>query len=150
MVYEDEEIPDLRSADIVLVGCNETRGAGQIPSGISGPDAIRREFYSLYQWHSDVNLVDVGNIIIGASLNDTYAALKTVLAELTDAGKTVVVLGGSHDLTLAQYHCYTSRNYIIEATCVDSLIDLSMESRHRSENFLMEMLTGGSQFYKTL
>jgi arginase family enzyme len=148
VVYEDEEVPDLRAADIVLVGCNETRGSGQIQSGISAPDAIRRQFYSLYQWHSDVNLVDIGNIIIGAGLNDTYAALKTVLAELTDAGKTVVVLGGSHDLTLAQYHCYTSRNYIIEATCVDSLIDLSMESRHRSENFLMEMLTGEPNFVK--
>src|SRR5205085_7658535 len=50
--------------------------------------------------------------------------------------------------TLAQYHCYTSRKYIIEATCVDSLIDLSMESRNRAENFLMEMLTGEPNFVK--
>ncbi|HUP12741.1 MAG TPA: arginase family protein, partial [Niastella sp.] len=148
VVYEDEEMPDIKAADIILVGCNETRGSGPMPKGISAPDAIRRQFYSLYQWHSDVNLVDIGNIIIGASLNDTYAALKTVLAELTDAGKTVVVLGGSHDLTLAQYYSYTSRKYIIEATCVDSLIDLSMESRNRSENFLMEMLTGEPNFIK--
>jgi arginase family enzyme len=70
------------------------------------------------------------------------------LSELTDAGKTVVVLGGSHDLTLAQYHSYTSRNQIIEATCVDALIDLSMESRNRSENFLMELLTGEPNFIK--
>jgi formiminoglutamase len=148
VVYEDEEVPDIKAADIILVGCNETRGSGPMQPGISAPDAIRRQFYSLYQWHSDVNLVDIGNIIIGAGLKDTYAALKTVLAELTDAGKTVVVLGGSHDLTLGQYHCYTSRNYIIEATCVDSLIDLSMESRNRSENFLMEMLTGEPNFVK--
>jgi len=147
VVYEDEEIPDLRPADIVLLGCNEVRG-NHLQPGESGPDAIRRQFYALYQWHSDVNLVDVGNIIPGSGLHDTYAALKTVLAELTSAGKTVVILGGSHDLTLAQYHSYTSKSQIIEATCVDSLIDLSMESRNRSQNFLMEMLTGEPNFIK--
>jgi arginase family enzyme len=147
VVYEDEEIPDLRPADIVLLGCNEVRG-NHLQPGVSAPDAIRRQFYALYQWHSDVNLVDIGNIILGSGLNDTYAALKTVLAELTSAGKTVVILGGSHDLTLAQYHSYTSKHQIIEATCVDALIDLSMESRNRSESFLMEMLTGEPNYIK--
>ena len=142
VVYEEEELPDLKEADIILVGCNEIRGSWQLYPGLSGPDIVRRHFYSLYQWHTDVKLVDIGNIITGAGLHDTYAALKTVLAELTDIGKTVVVLGGSHDLTLAQYHAFTSRKKIIEATCIDALIDLSMESLNRSENFLMEMLTG--------
>jgi len=146
-MYEDEELPDLKGADIVLLGCNEVRG-NHLQPGVNAPDAIRRQFYALYQWHSDIKIVDIGNIIIGDALKDTYAALKTVLSELTAAGKTVVILGGSHDLTLAQYHSYTSRNQIIEATCVDALIDLSMESRNRSENFLMEMLTGEPNFIR--
>ena len=148
LVYEDEEMPDLKQADIILVGCNEIRGGALLHPGEPGSDAIRRQFYSLYQWHSDVNLVDIGNISLGAGLNDTYAALRTVLAELTAIGKTVVILGGSHDLTLAQYHCYTNRKQVIEATCVDSLIDLSMESMNRADNFLMEMLTGEPNFIK--
>lgn len=148
LVYEDEELPDLKQADIILVGCNEIRGGSLLHPGEPASDAIRRQFYSLYQWHSDVNLVDIGNISLGASLNDTYAALRTVLDELTAIGKTVVILGGSHDLTLAQYHCYTNRKQIIEATCVDSLIDLSMESMNRADNFLMEMLTGEPNFIK--
>jgi arginase family enzyme len=148
VVYEDEELPDITDADLVLVGCHEVRGSMQLNNGIAAPDAIRRQFYSLYQWHSDIKLVDIGNIRTGAGLNDTYAALKTVLAELTARNKTVVILGGSHDLTLAQYHAFTSRHQIIEATCVDSLIDLSMESMKRSENFLMEMLTGEPNYIK--
>ena len=47
----------------------------------------------------------------GASLHDTYAALKTVVAELVGCGKTVIILGGSHDLTLAQYEAYRSQQY---------------------------------------
>src|SRR5579859_37094 len=138
----DETFPDVYLADIVLVGCEEERGIGRDRREPGGPDTIREQFYQLYYWHPDIKLADVGNIRTGASLNDTYAALKTVLRELTAIGKTAVILGGSHDLTLAQYYTYSDKKHIIEATGVDALIDLDIHSRNRSENFLMEMLTG--------
>jgi len=138
----DETFPDLYESDLILVGCEEERGIGRDRREPGGPDAIREQFYQLYYWHPDIRLADAGNIRSGASLNDTYAALKTVLRELTGIGKNVVILGGSHDLTLSQYYTYSDKKHIVEATCVDALIDLDIESRHRSENFLMEMLTG--------
>jgi formiminoglutamase len=95
-----------------------------------------------------VRMADLGNIRAGASLNDTYAALKTVIKELTDLGKTVVILGGSHDLTLAQYHSYSDNKHVIEATCVDAKIDLNIDTPMRDENFLMEMLTGEPNFIR--
>ncbi|HJU46064.1 MAG TPA: arginase family protein [Chitinophagaceae bacterium] len=81
---------------------------------------LQTQFYQLFYWHNDVKLVDLGNIKAGASLNDTYAALKTVIKELTEHGKTVVILGGSHDLTLAQYYSYANNKQIIEAACIDA------------------------------
>jgi len=138
----DEFFPDLYAADIVLVGCEDERGIGRDRRERKAPDAIREQFYQLYSWHPDVKMADAGNIRTGASLSDTYAALKTVLRELTGIGKTVVILGGSHDLTLSQYYSYADKKHIIEATCVDALIDLDINSLHRSDNFLMEMLTG--------
>jgi len=138
----DETFPDVYNADLVLVGCGEERGIGRDLRESGGPDAIREQFYQLYYWHPDIKLADVGNIRTGATLNDTYAALKTVLREITAIGKTAVILGGSHDLTLGQYHTYSDKKHIIEATGVDALIDLDIHSRNRSENFLMEMLTG--------
>ncbi|HEV9037047.1 MAG TPA: formimidoylglutamase, partial [Puia sp.] len=128
----------------VIVGCGEERGIGRDrrePGG-GAPDTIREQFYQLYYWHSDVRLADVGNVRTGATLADTYAALKTVLREITAIGKTAVILGGSHDLTLAQYYTYSDKKHIIEATGVDALIDLDIHSLNRSDNFLMEMLTG--------
>lgn len=140
----DEYFPDLDEAGLVIVGCDEERGGGVLRdrNRAHAPDIIRSEFYQLYYWHPDIRLADVGNIRQGASLADTYAALKTVIRELTDIGKTVVVLGGSHDLTLSQYYTYADKKHIIEATCVDALIDLDIHSLQRSDNFLMEMLTG--------
>lgn len=146
-VYE-EQLPELEQADIVLVGCGETRGAGVNVHTTTAPDTIRAEFYQLFYWHTDIRIADVGNIKRGASLNDTYAALKTVATALTEAGKLVVILGGTHDLTLAQYRVYADQETIIEAATVDALIDLDIDSRQRDKNFLMEMLTGEPNFIR--
>ncbi|MFT3826558.1 MAG: arginase family protein [Chitinophagaceae bacterium] len=146
-VYE-EELPDVTQADLVLIGCGEQRGSGVGKKNTNAPDIIRGQLYTLYGWHDNIRIADIGNVITGASLNDTYAALKTVIGALTDIGKTVVILGGSHDLTLAQYSAYTDRKQVIEAACVDSLINLDMDSRQRDHNFLMEMLTGEPNFIR--
>lgn len=145
-VYE-EEFPDLDEADLVFVGCGEQRGSGMHMGYSAAPDAIRRQFYSLYRWHPDVRMADIGNLKKGSELADTYAALKTVVKELIKEKKTVVLLGGSHDLTLSQYYAYGDRK-IIEATCVDALIDLNLDSDFRCDNFLMEMLTGEPNFIR--
>ena len=139
-VYE-EHLPDVDTADIVLVGCNEQRGNGIVAEG-KAADAIRREFYNLYYWHNDIKIVDVGNVRIGKTLADTYAALKIVVHELMELNKLVVVLGGSQDLTLGQYYAFSQSQRAIDSVGVDAVIDINLESNLRSENFLMEMLTG--------
>ncbi len=70
--------------------------------------------------------------------------------ELIGLGKTIIILGGSHDLTLAQYQSYASRKKLIEVTCVDALIDINIDSTLKSENFLMEMLTDEPNFIFSL
>ncbi|HEX3024201.1 MAG TPA: formimidoylglutamase [Chitinophagaceae bacterium] len=144
----DETFPDIAAADIVLVGCGEMRGAGIEYANAGSPDAIRKEYYSLFHWHNEVIVADIGNVKRGATLQDTYAALKTVVSELIDQKKRVVILGGSHDVTLAQYNAYVDAEKIIEATFVDAIIDLNMDSVLPSDNFLMAVLTGEPNFIK--
>ncbi len=140
-IYENE-IPDITNADIVLVGINETRGTNGQEAESNAPNIIRKQLYQLHYWHTDISIADIGNIKNGATLNDSYAAVKTVLAELLRMKKTIIILGGSHDITLAQYFAYKQLEQIVEATCIDATINLRGESPSRSENFLMEMLTG--------
>lgn len=146
-IYENE-MPDITNADIVLVGVNETRGSGVFDNTINAADTIRRQLYQLHYWHTDVIIADIGNIKSGATLADSYAAVKTVLSELFSQHKTVVILGGSHDNTLAQYFAYRNLNQTIEATCIDATINLKGENPLRSENFLLEMLTGEPNLVK--
>lgn len=144
--YEDE-FPDLEEAQIVLVGCGEQRG-GALLHASEAANAIRSEFYNLYYWHQDIKLADVGNIKIGKAYTDTYAALKIVLHELTNEGKMVVVLGGSHDLTLAQYHAFADDKIQVDAVGVDAAIDINIDSPFRSDNFLMELLTADPNYMR--
>ena len=146
-IYETE-LPDITNADIVLVGINETRGSGLFDLADNAADCIRRQLYQLHYWHTDVKIADIGNIKTGATLNDSYAAVKTVLAELFRMNKTVVLLGGSHDITLAQYFAYKEIQQVVEATCIDATINLKSENPLRSENFLLEMLTGEPNLVK--
>ena len=146
-IYEDH-FPDLEDIDIIIMGCNETRGNGNSKGNEHGTDPIRKEFYSLYLWHKNIRVADIGNVKIGAELSDTYAALKTVSAELLKHGKKIIILGGSHDLTLAQYDAYRSQSKIIEVTGVDAYIDLSMDNPIKSSNFLMEILSGEPNYIR--
>ena len=144
----DEEFPDLDDVQLVIVGCGEQRGAGLVGSESEAPTAIRKHFFGLYYWHNDIRIADIGNIKAGSAFTDSYAALKTVINELINDGKTVIVLGGSHDLTLSQYQAYADNKKVIEASCVDALIDLNIDSPFRHENFLMEMLTGEPNYLR--
>lgn len=139
-LYQNE-FPPLESIDIVFLGIPENRGEHGNNTSPSGPDSIRKQLYALHYWHPDVTLADIGNIKRGSSLTDTYAAVKTVLSELLSINKTVILIGGSHDLTLAQYDAYKLLEEPVDITCVDASIDLHGGSAVRSENFLLDMLT---------
>lgn len=147
-VYEDDDFPDVDEADIIFIGCGEQRGNGHHLAYSAAPDAIRQQFYKLYLWHQDIRMADLGNLRKGAGLADTYAALKTVINELINEKKTVIILGGSHDLTLAQYYAYEQNKSVIEVTNADALIDLDLDSDFRCDNFLMEMLTGEPNYVR--
>ncbi|GAC1588386.1 MAG: formimidoylglutamase [Ginsengibacter sp.] len=136
----EEVFPSLDEADIVIVGVQEQRGAGEPVSSVEAFE-IRKALYKLYLWHSDIKLADIGDIRTGDRLNDSYASVKIVISELLKINKTVVLIGGSHDNTLGQYYAYKDQNKFIEATVIDAKIDLQTESSLRADNFLMEMLT---------
>lgn len=134
-------------ADIILIGCGERRGEGNASYSRSA-DAIREELYRLYAWHPAIKIADAGNIRQGVTVDDTRAALRTVLHELHQAGKTVIVLGGTHDLTLQQYEAFRKSEHMINASVADMHVDLDETEEVTSHSFLMDMLTAQPNFVK--
>ena len=148
IITQQDEDFDIALADIIIVGVKETRGNGSTEKENNAADVIRKQLYRLHYWHTDIKVADVGNIEIGASITDSYAAIKTVLQELYILNKTVMIIGGSHDVTLAQYNAYKQIKKIVEATCVDAEINLKGQSHVPAENFLMELFTGEPNILK--
>ena len=137
---------DVAEADIILVGCNEWRGAADGNQRNGCADVVRQHLYELYHWHPGFVIADMGNIRQGARLGDSRAALAAVLKEIEDAGKIAIILGGSHDLTLQQYEVFRSREQLAEAVVADMLIDLNENEETTDGSFLMDMLTNTPNF----
>ena len=90
----------------------------------------------------------MGNILQGATADDTRAALREVLHELHLAGKVAIVLGGSHDLTMQQYEAFKKERQVINAVIADAMIDLDESEALTDRSFLLDMLTGEPNFVR--
>jgi arginase family enzyme len=121
--WDHEDKPQL-----AIIGVEEDRAAVNNKGCAKSPDAIRKHLYQLYQGDYTINVVDLGNIKEGATLNDTYAALRAVVEELLADGILPIIIGGGQDLTYAQYLGYQSLGQKVEVAVVDSRFDLNQES----------------------
>lgn len=140
---------DMAGSDIVLIGCGELRGADHSAAYSDAPNAIRKAFYEMYDWFPNIAVADLGDMVQGATLSDTRAALNVVLQAIHREGKVAILLGGSQDLTLQQYEVFRHAEQAIDAAVVDSHIDLEEgEGVDPARSFLMDMLTGEPNFLR--
>jgi len=119
--------PDLSNIDIVIFGVPESRYATLNEDSKSAPDEIRKEFYKLFFWKNNIAILDLGNLILGKTVEDTYALLSDIIAYLLEQKIAPIVLGGSNDLAFANYQAYTKLEKIVNIVSVDSRFDLGNE-----------------------
>jgi arginase family enzyme len=123
--YTDEEkFPDLEGHHLALIGVGEERGAVKNAGCSKAPDFVREKFYELKAGDYANKILDLGNLRLGESLNDTYAAVSMVMVELLKEGIIPVIIGGSQDLTFAQYLSYQKLEETVNVVAVDSTFDL--------------------------
>ncbi|RLD39555.1 MAG: arginase [Bacteroidetes bacterium] len=123
--YDEQGVfPDLSKAKIALIGVGEERNAINNNGCGKGMDNIRNYFYSLFAGDYNVEIVDLGNIRIGHDVKDTYYALTTVTAYLLENSIVPIIIGGSQDLTFANYQAYENLGQIINIVSVDNQFDL--------------------------
>ena len=102
-----EEFPDLYSEEtkphLVIIGVEEDRASVGNNGCSKAPNAVRRHLYELYQGDYSMKITDLGNIKAGATISDTYTAVRLVVEELLKHDILPILLGGGQDLTYAQY-----------------------------------------------
>jgi len=141
-VYATEtDFPDLTDVKLVLIGVTEERAALKNKGCGKSVDEIRDYFYRLYAHWNHLNLADLGNIVIGHSINDTYFALKEVVSYLLKREILPIIIGGSQDLTYANYLAYEDLGKVINIVSIDSKFDLGHDEHElNSKSFLSRII----------
>ncbi|HEY8780107.1 MAG TPA: formimidoylglutamase [Mucilaginibacter sp.] len=124
------DFPDLeQKTDIAIIGVQEDRNAINNVGCALAPDYIREKLYRLNEGNYNTKIVDLGNIRQGATVTDTYIALKTVVNELIKKNIIPVILGGGQDLTYAQYLAYETLEQKVDLVIIDSHFDLDDDGK---------------------
>lgn len=87
---------------------------------------IREKFYELYIDSATVEIYDLGTILPGDSIEDTYIALKDVVEELVRCNVLPLVIGGSQDLMVPIYQAYEKLEQIVNILDVDPSFDMGL------------------------
>jgi formiminoglutamase len=118
------DIPDLKDVKIAIFGIKENRNdVDYIGTSVSF-EAFREELYSLYPGNWIYNIVDLGNIENGETVEDTYFAVKTVVGALLEKNIIPMLLGGGQDVAYAQYRAYDDLGEMVNLVNVDNKFDL--------------------------
>ncbi len=140
-VYTDE-FPDWTNFKLAIVGVEEDRLSRNNRGSADGPDEVRKHLYRLFPPVRNNFLVcDLGNIKAGEKVADTQFALKSVVSALVRRNVIPVIIGGSHDLTYANFAAYEKLEQTINVLTVDRVFDLSREQdEFHSEAFLNKII----------
>jgi len=141
-VYKEKDFfPVLEEAHIAIIGVGEERKAQDNEGCMHAPDAVREHLYRLFQGNYKARIVDLGNIVPGHNVEDTYFALKEVVNRLLRVQIIPVIIGGSQDLTFAQYLGYEEVHSTINIVSVDNSFDLGdADSPFNSKSWLGKII----------
>ena len=120
----ESDFPELEEIDIVIVGvCEDRRAYTNIGCALA-PNKVRDYLYSLYPGSFKPRIADLGNIEAGHDVEDTYYALKSTIDYLVRKNIVPIIIGGSQDLTYAQFLGYEKLEQTINVVTVDAAFDL--------------------------
>ncbi|MGB0769545.1 MAG: formimidoylglutamase [Flavobacteriaceae bacterium] len=128
-LHTSQTLPDLEDVNIAIFGVLETRNATDDIGETFQLDEVRKSLYSLFPGNWSVNIVDLGDLKNGASVNDTYFAVSQLIKSLLEQKIIPIIIGGSQDLTYANYRAYDTIRPMINIVNIDKSFDLGDSSK---------------------
>ncbi|MDP4599851.1 MAG: formimidoylglutamase [Polaribacter sp.] len=138
---EKEGFPDLDTVKIAIIGVQEDRNSENNIGCGENLHFIRRKFYELFpgDWHAEI--ADLGNVLKGNEVNDTYFAVAEIINYLLKKNIIPIILGGGQDITYVNYRAYDTLEQTVNITAVDSRFDLgSFEEGLTSQSYLSKII----------
>ena len=117
-------IPDLDTTRIVIIGIPENRNSIDYLGDELNLNEIRKSFYNLYPGNWSTEIADLGNLILGENIEQTYGRIISMLSILFEKNIIPIIIGGSHDLLYANYRAYDSFKSTVNIVNIDSNFDI--------------------------
>ena len=141
-----KEFPDLEGAKIALFSVEEYRGSAQ-PTSNEGAYSFRKHLYGLEWFDYFPSCVDLGVVAAGKNIEDSYFAMEAIVDHLVKKDIIPIIIGGSQDLTYAQYKGYSKLEQLVNMVAIDHRIDIGeVEDGTQSENYLTSIITHQPNF----
>ena len=138
-LHTPKSFPDLSQAQVAIITVKENRGALNSNAEVDF-DEFRKNFYQLYPGNWTKKIVDLGTIEAGETLEDTYIAVKILVADLLKQNILPIVLGGSQDITYGMYRGYDKQEQKVNLVCIDNKIDVVADIENPTENFMTRII----------
>lgn len=133
---------DVSKGVIALIGVTENRNATTWAKFEGVADDMRRHLFNLKRGNFNPVILDLGNLKNGDSVTDTYAAIAEIVATLIRHAITPFFIGGSQDLTYAQYLAYQKLEQTVNIVGIDPTFDLgTIDNELNSETYLGKIIT---------
>ena len=117
-------IPDLEDVDIAIIGVLENRNDVNYIGEEFQLNEIRKSFYGLFPGSWNTTIADLGDINKGESVEDTYFALRTAISFMVSKDIIPIILGGTQDLTYANYRAYDNLVPMVNIVNIDCQFNL--------------------------
>ncbi len=131
---------DTSGFDIAIIGVGEERNSSN-EGCATAPNHIRKYLYRLIGFNTSTKIIDLGNLKIGATTEDTYFALSSILEDLMKQNILPIIIGGSQDLTYANFLAYKNLEQTVNLVAIDSKFDLGEPDEElNSNNFLTKII----------
>mgnify|MGYP000738551953 CR=1 FL=1 len=127
-------IPNLDDVKIAIIGVLETRNDVNYIGEDVQLGEIRKALYALFPGNWFHTIADLGDILKGESVADTYFALQTTISILLEKKIIPIIIGGSQDLTYANYRAYDDLAPMVNIVNVDSNFDLGDSAKPIKNN----------------
>ncbi|WP_194850119.1 formimidoylglutamase [Nonlabens antarcticus] len=117
-------LPSLEDVDLAIISILENRKDAAAIFQVESLDDIRMKLYELFpgNWHSTI--ADLGNVVAGETVEDTYYVVRELTAYLLDKNIVPIFLGGSQDIMYPIYRAYDEHSKMINVVNIDSRFDL--------------------------
>ncbi|GIZ08908.1 formimidoylglutamase [Flavobacterium sp. UMI-01] len=124
--HTKDAFPSIEKINIAIIGVLDNRGDKSAIYDVD-LDFIRKQLYGMYpgNWHASI--ADLGDIMAGERIEDTYFALRKVVATLIKNKVIPIVIGGSQDLTYALYRAYDDLEQMVNLVAIDNKFDFGKE-----------------------